>query len=126
MKREVALLVVPLLTLVFGCEATLSPAECEGLRLDAFAIRNNSAHNAPHTCATDADCVGTTWPGCAYPVSAKNNDKIMDLKKKFSAGKCEEPKKECRKPPEVYCKQGLCVFREKAAAPPPAATMTIE
>ena len=30
----------------------------------------------------------------------------------FEKGKCEETKPECKTPPVVYCKQGLCVHRE--------------
>ena len=39
-----------------------------------------------------------------------------------AAGKCVEPPKNCRKAPEVYCKQGLCVFREKAGQVNPASS----
>ena len=39
--------------------------------------------------------------------------KIKPLQDSFQKGKCDEPKSECREPPPVYCKQGLCVQREK-------------
>lgn len=97
-----------------GCEDKLTPEQCEVLRLESFNVVNNQDHEAPHTCANDDDCSATTWPECPKPVNATNQKKIDANKAKFDEGKCEEPKKDCRKAPRVYCKQGLCVFDEKA------------
>lgn len=91
-----------------GCEGSLSEQECSGLRSQAFEIVNEA-----HPCNSDEDCVGTEWPGCMKPVSSKNADRIRPLMEKFKKGKCQEPEQDCRTPPEVYCKQGLCVVRER-------------
>jgi hypothetical protein len=91
-----------------GC-GKMSTAECDKVRTDAFDIVNEA-----HTCDSDEDCVSTAWPGCSKPVSRKNGDRIKPIQEKFNAGKCEEPKLDCRPTPEIYCKQGLCVFRELA------------
>lgn len=87
----------------------MSSEQCEALRVQAFEIVN-----AAHVCADDADCVPTTWPGCAKPVNGKNKGRIGELKDQFDKGKCVEEKASCRDTPEIYCKQGLCVFRELA------------
>lgn len=92
-----------------GCGNKLDDAKCEVLRSEAFDIIN-----AAHVCADDADCVPTSWPGCAKPVSSKNKTRVAELKEKFDQGKCVEAKANCRETPEIYCKQGLCVFRELA------------
>lgn len=90
-----------------GCENKLDPKECDKLRGDAFEILNKAHH-----CNTDADCRQSDWPGCAKPLSNADFDKIKPMSDKFKEGKCEEPKVECKPPPAVYCKQGLCVHRE--------------
>ena len=61
------------------------------------------------------------WPGCIKPISAKNGEKIDAIKQKFDKGECKEPEAaNCPEtPPEVYCKQGLCVFRYKSATQQP-------
>ena len=94
-----------------GCGNKLASEECDKLRSDAFEVVNEA-----HTCDSDADCTPTDWPGCSKPASRKNGDRIKALKDKFVLGKCEEPKAACRPTPEIYCKQGLCVFREQGQA----------
>jgi hypothetical protein len=79
-----------------------------GLRSEAFEIINEA-----HTCGDDNDCTGNAWPECPRPVSTKNNDLLEPLKAKFDKGECTEPTKECPDTPEIYCKQGLCVFRHR-------------
>ncbi|MBI4703374.1 MAG: hypothetical protein HY744_19845 [Deltaproteobacteria bacterium] len=91
-----------------GC-GRLSPEECENLREQAFEIANGA-----HTCDSDADCFGSDWPACTKPASGKKLAKIDALAQRFKQGKCVEPPAQCRKPPEIYCKQGLCTFRELA------------
>jgi hypothetical protein len=93
---------------LLGCNSGLNEKECDTLRSQAFEIVNEA-----HPCNSDEDCVGTEWPGCMKPVSAKNGERIQPLMAKFKEGKCQEPKVDCRNPPEVYCKQGLCVVRER-------------
>ncbi len=96
-------------TVASGCGSKLKVEECNALRGDGF-----EKLNAAHTCNDDSDCVPSEWPGCAKPTSAKDKARITELKTKFDAGKCEEPAAKCRETPEIYCKQGLCVFREQA------------
>lgn len=90
-----------------GCESKLDPAVCDQIRGEAFEMLNKA-----HPCANDSDCRQSEWPGCEKPVSNENHGKIAPMQAKFTEGKCEEKKMECRKPPPVYCKQGLCVTRE--------------
>lgn len=98
-----------LLTLTaVGCNGKLSEEECDKLRTDGFDVLNRA-----HPCNSDEDCVGSEWPGCMKPVSSKNAADLQPLSEKFKKGKCEEPKRKCPDPPEVYCKQGLCVFRHR-------------
>jgi len=94
-----------LLPSAVGCG--LSEQECMALRSEAFDIINES-----HTCNDDTDCIASEWPGCGKPLNLKNESRVTPLKGKFDEGKCAEPASECREIPEVYCKQGLCVFRE--------------
>lgn len=96
------------LPLAGGCSSNMDPKECSKLRESAFELVNNAQH-----CNTDADCRQSDWPGCAKPISAASHDKITALRDPFTKGKCEEPKSECRESPPVYCKQGLCVHKEK-------------
>ena len=91
-----------------GCSNTMDPKECLQLRSDAFDVLNKAQH-----CNNDGDCRQSDWPGCAKPVSVESHGKIKPMKDSFQKGKCEEAKADCREPPEVYCKQGLCVHREK-------------
>jgi len=102
-----------LLGAVGGCDR-LSETECLGLRSEAFDVVNES-----HPCADDTDCRATEWPLCPKPSSTKNYQRIAAVKAKFDKGKCTEPEKKCRETPEVYCKQGLCVFRERPGAANP-------
>jgi hypothetical protein len=91
-----------------GCSGKMDPQQCDQLRGDAFDALNKAQH-----CDTDADCIQSDWPGCAKPLSKTTNDKLKPMKESYQKGKCEEPKLECKEPPPVYCKQGLCVHREK-------------
>ncbi len=91
-----------------GCSNTMDPKECLQLRSDAFDLLNKAQH-----CNGDGDCRQSDWPGCAKPLSEESHGKIKPMKEAFLKGKCEEAKSDCREPPEVYCKQGLCVHREK-------------
>ncbi|HHH11563.1 MAG TPA: hypothetical protein ENK23_05755 [Sorangium sp.] len=95
------------LSLPVGCG--LDDKACTGLRTQAFDILNE-----PHTCNDDIDCVGSEWPGCTRPLSKRNRARIAPLKEQFVDGKCVEKPQDCRQPPEIYCKQGLCVFNEKS------------
>jgi hypothetical protein len=111
MRREAASACWFLLVAVAACNK-MEEAECQGLRAQAFEVINGA-----HVCADDADCVPTTWPGCSKPVNSKNLARVTELKDKFDKGKCVEEKGNCRDTPEVYCKQGLCTFREVAGGP---------
>ncbi len=92
-----------------GCEKKMEPAACDKLRGDAFALLNKAHH-----CANDTDCRQSEWPGCQKPINNKDFDTIAPWKNEFTTGKCEEPKIDCPKEtPASYCKQGLCVHREK-------------
>ena len=91
-----------------GCEEKLDDAACLKLRSEAFETINKA-----HTCDSDSDCVASEWPGCERPVNTRHKTQIDAKRKVFETGKCTDEPKNCRKPPEVYCKQGLCVFREK-------------
>lgn len=91
-----------------GCDNKMDVKECDKLRGEAFDLVNKGQQ-----CNTDADCRQSEWPGCERAVSNATYDKIKPMSDAFKNGKCEEPKMECRKPPEAYCKQGLCVHREK-------------
>lgn len=117
MRREANAIGMGLAALLFavgGCNK-MEPTACEGLRGQAFEVVN-----AAHVCADDADCLPTTWPGCAKPVNSKNKGRVLELKETFDKGKCVEEKAVCRETPEIYCKQGLCVFRELAGQMNPA------
>ncbi len=94
-----------------ACNGKMSSQQCLKLRGQAFDIIGKG-----HPCNDDSECLGTAWPGCTKPVNDYSFGKIKELKETFDKGGCTEPppSRECRKPPEVYCKQGLCVFREKA------------
>jgi hypothetical protein len=100
-----AVVAVPLAS---ACSNTLEPKECLKIREEAFDLLNKAQH-----CNNDAECRQSDWPGCAKPLSMATHDKIKPMKESFTKGKCEEAKVDCRDAPEVYCKQGLCVHREK-------------
>ncbi len=103
-----ALLAAAALPLGSGCQSGMDPKECDKLRSDAFELVNKAQH-----CNADPDCKQSEWPGCAKPLSSTNFDKIHGWKEAFAKGQCVEKKDECKPPPESYCKQGLCVHREK-------------
>lgn len=96
------------LPLAGGCSNSMDPKECDKLREGAFELINKAQH-----CNNDAECRPSDWPGCSKPESVAVHDKIKSMHDAFTKGKCAEPKSECREPPVVYCKQGLCVHREK-------------
>lgn len=96
------------LPLAGGCSNNMDPKECSKLREDAFELLNKAQH-----CNTDTDCRQSDWPGCSKPLSNASYDKLKTWKDSFQKGKCEEPKADCREAPASYCKQGLCVHREK-------------
>ncbi len=107
-----------------GCEKKLEPEQCDKLRADAFQTLNKAHH-----CGEDKDCRQSSWPGCQKPLSNKDWDAIKPLEDQYKQGKCEEPKIDCKEPPEVYCKQGLCVHREKGRdenAPAPSDVIKME
>lgn len=96
------------LPLLYGCEDKMEAKECDRIRGEAFDLLNKAQH-----CDTDADCLQSDWPGCAKPLSKATSEQIKPMKASYQKGKCDEPKIECKEPPQVYCKQGLCVHREK-------------
>jgi hypothetical protein len=107
-----ALVIAAAATLAFsvGCENKMEPKECDKIRGEAFDLLNKAQH-----CNTDVDCRQSDWPGCQKPESQATFDKVKPMKEAFEKGKCEETKSDCKPPPEVFCKQGLCVHREKGA-----------
>jgi hypothetical protein len=95
------------LPLSSGCSNSMEPQQCNQLRGDAFDLVNKAQH-----CNDDKDCRQSEWPGCAKPLSNETFDKIKPMRGEFEKGKCVEAKSDCKPPPVVYCKQGLCVHRE--------------
>jgi hypothetical protein len=110
MKRVVTLGALAFLALFssLGCSSKMDSKECDKIRGEAFDLLNKAQH-----CNGDADCKQSDWPGCAKPVAGSTLDTIKPMAEKYKKGQCDEPKMECRTPPESYCKQGLCVHREK-------------
>jgi hypothetical protein len=100
------------LVLSFGCKGKLEQKECDKLRGQAFDLLNKA-----QPCAVDTDCKQSEWPGCEKPSNQKTADAIAPLKQQFTEGQCTEAAQECRKAPQVYCKQGLCVHREVGITP---------
>lgn len=96
------------LMMLAGCSNKMESKECDKLRGDAFDLLNKGQQ-----CNTDADCKQSEWPGCAKPEANATAEKIKPMMEAYKKGQCEEPKVECREPPPVYCKQGLCAAREK-------------
>ena len=96
------------ISVAVGCSNKMSANDCGQLRSDAFELLNKAQH-----CNVDVDCRQSDWPGCSKPQSLSSREKIQPIFDAFKKGQCEEPKSECREPPPVYCKQGLCVHREK-------------
>ena len=108
LAATIVLAPLSLAALAGGCSNEMDPKECMKLREDAFTLLNAAQH-----CDTDADCLQSDWPGCAKPLSKATLDKMKPMKDAFDKGKCKEDKSGCKEPPPVYCKQGLCVHREK-------------
>lgn len=107
-RGSVSVCVAALCLMALGCEKKMEPKECDSLRAKAF-----EHINIGQQCEKDPDCQQSEWPGCEKPISVVTAGKIKALHDQYTAGKCEEPKAQaCRTPPEVYCKQGLCVHRE--------------
>jgi hypothetical protein len=105
----VCLAAAPLaLVALAGCDNKMDTKECDKLRSESFDLVNVAQH-----CDADKDCRPSEWPGCSKPLSNASFDKIQPSRDKFTKGKCEEPKIDCKESPPVYCKQGLCVHREK-------------
>jgi hypothetical protein len=96
------------LPLSSGCSNSMEPQQCDKLRGDAFDLLNKAQH-----CNDDKDCRQSEWPGCAKPLSNETFQKIQPMRGEFQKGKCVEGPPDCKEPPVVYCKQGLCVHREK-------------
>jgi hypothetical protein len=114
-----------LVALLGGCDNKMEAKECDKIRGEAFELVNVAQH-----CDADKDCRPSEWPGCSKPLSNASFDKIQPMRDKFTKGKCEEPKIDCKDSPPVYCKQGLCVHREKGmpegAGEPPADQIQIK
>ena len=110
MTRVPALFGLCLLALgsLLGCSNKMEPKECDKIRGEAFDLINKAQH-----CNVDADCKQSEWPGCARSVSLKTIEVVKPMQDQFTKGQCEETKLDCKPPPEAYCKQGLCVHREK-------------
>ena len=96
------------LPLSSGCSSSMEPKQCDQIRGDAFDLLNKAQH-----CNDDKDCRQSEWPGCAKPLSNETFEKIKPMRGEFQKGKCAEPPPDCKEPPVSYCKQGLCVHREK-------------
>lgn len=104
-----------------GCSGKMDDKECTKLKIEAFDLLNKAQH-----CNTDADCSPSTWPDCSKPLSDATSTEIKKKSDAYFTGKCEETKPSCTDTTPIYCKQGLCVRKEKgaeapAAAPAPAA-----
>jgi len=110
MKRVGSVVAVAFMALVcsLGCSNKMDPKECDKIRGEAFELLNKAQH-----CNTDVDCKQSAWPGCAKPINGQTEGTLAPMAEKYKKGECEEPKVDCKTPPESYCKQGLCVHREK-------------
>jgi hypothetical protein len=95
---------------LLGCSNKLEPKECDKIRGEAFDLINAAQH-----CNVDAECAQSAWPGCARAVNAKTTGAVSPMAAKFKQGECAETPMQCKEPPDAYCKQGLCVHREKGA-----------
>ena len=107
----------PALVFVAAC-SKMKPEECMKLRDGAFELINTA-----NMCSNDAECKPSEWPGCIKPVNAANYDKMHGMMEAFKKGKCEEKPSDCKPPPPVFCQEGICGFRYKAA---PGQDMRIE
>jgi hypothetical protein len=115
MKRMFGLSLLSLLCFSLGCSGKMDSKECDKIRGEAFDAINKAQH-----CNTDADCSQSQWPGCSRAVNNKTIDAVKPMAENFKKGQCEETKLECKPSPDAYCKQGLCVHREKAQEAPAA------
>lgn len=97
-----------------GCSSKMEEKECTKLKIEAFDIVNKAQH-----CNNDTDCRGSTWPDCAKPLSEASAAEIKKRADAYYAGKCEEAKLDCKDDTPIYCKQGLCVRKEKGASETP-------
>lgn len=95
-----------------GCGSKMEEKECTKLKIEAFDLLNKAQH-----CNTDADCNGSDWPDCQKPLSSANGEEIKKKRDAYFTGKCEEQKPACTDTTPIYCKQGLCVRKEKGADP---------
>ena len=92
---------LPLLAFAPGCDSKMDPKQCDQIRGDAFDLVNKGQQ-----CNSDADCEQSAWPGCAKPISKATGEKLKPMADKYKQGKCEEPKDDCKPPPEVYAAAG--------------------
>ncbi|MEZ4302724.1 MAG: hypothetical protein R3B70_47815 [Polyangiaceae bacterium] len=93
-----------------GCGSKMEEKECTKLKIEAFDLLNKAQH-----CNNDSDCNGSDWPDCQKPISAANTEEIQKKRDAYFTGQCEEQKPVCSDTTPVYCKQGLCVRKEKGA-----------
>ena len=91
-----------------GCSSKMEEKECTALKIQAFDILNKAQH-----CNNDTDCKGSVWPDCQKPLSSTNAAEIKPKQDAYLTGKCEEALPACTDTTPVYCKQGLCVRKEK-------------
>lgn len=101
---------------IAACGSKLEQKECDRLRGEAFDALNKAQH-----CNSDAECKSSDFPEIGKPVSVKTYDELKKSEDAFKLGQCQEPQLPKRDILPIYCKQGLCVVREKAA-PEPAVT----
>ena len=94
---------------LLGCSNKIEQKECDKLRGEGFDLINAAQH-----CNVDPDCAQSKWPGCARAINAKTASSVGTIVEKYKKGECDEPALKCpTEIPEAYCKQGLCVHREK-------------
>lgn len=91
-----------------GCGSKMEEKECTKLKIESFDVLNKAQH-----CNNDTDCRGSTWPDCQKPLSSTNAAEIKPKEEAYFKGQCEEKKPDCTDTTPVYCKQGLCVRKEK-------------
>lgn len=93
-----------------GCSSKMEEKDCTKLKMDAFDVLNKAQH-----CNNDTDCRGSVWPDCQKPLSSVSATDIKAKEDAYFTGKCEEAKPTCSDTTPIYCKQGLCVRKEKGA-----------
>lgn len=91
-----------------GCSSKMEEKDCTKLKMDAFDVLNKAQH-----CNNDTDCRGSAWPDCQKPLSSTSAADIKTKEDAYFLGKCEEAKPACTDTTPIYCKQGLCVRKEK-------------